>query len=377
VSTTTTPIEWTDATWSPVRGCSLVSAGCTNCYAMRQAHRFSAKGGAYEGATRLTGHGPVWNGKVWLVRDQLAAPLHWRRGRRVFVNPMSDLFHEGLQDIEIAAVFAVMAAAPQHTFQVLTKRPARMRAWMEWANARRNDRAYGGGPVHPFQVLCDAAADHYGLPITVRGLYAQRGGGPAPWPLPNVWLGTSVENQATADERIPHLLATPAAVRFLSCEPLLERVTLRLPRTWGRNSDGSWGCNTCCNGDRCDDPSHVDRSRCGVCHGSGVVASIDWVIVGGESGPGARPCDLAWLRAIVEQCAVAAVPCFVKQLGAVAAVAEDTWRAMRGPPLLSALASRRAGDGRVALALLDRKGGDPTEWPADLNVRQFPEVRRG
>lgn len=169
-------IEWTDRTWNPIRGCSLVSPGCTNCYAMRQVHRFDHPGGPYEGLTRMTEHGPVWTGKVRVVEEALAEPPSWRKPCRVFVNSMSDLFHEGVPAEFIDRVFAVMQLARRHTFQILTKQPHRM-------------------ALHR--------------------------------PPANVWLGVSVENQATADERIPLLLQTPAAVRFLSVEPLLEAVDLR------------------------------------------------------------------------------------------------------------------------------------------------------
>ena len=134
---TATSIEWTDETWNPIRGCSIVSKGCTNCYAMKQAHRFSGRGGPYEGLTTLTNGGPVWTGKVRLVPELLEAPLHWRKPRRVFVNSMSDLFHESVPDEFIDQVFAVMALASQHTFQILTKRPERMRAWCAEASAAR------------------------------------------------------------------------------------------------------------------------------------------------------------------------------------------------------------------------------------------------
>jgi protein gp37 len=251
-----TTIQWTDAVWNPVRGCTILSPGCTNCYAMRQAHRFSGQGKPYEGLTRSRAKdGPVWTGDVRLVREHLAVPLGWKNPKRIFVNSMSDLFHEGLTDDEICEVFEVMARTPQHTFQILTKRPERMPAIASRFN------------------------------------------------LPNVWLGTSVEDQVRADERIPHLLATPAAIRFLSCEPLLGPLDLR--PFLAHEPDGKW------------------------------------VIVGGESGPNARPFELDWGRSIVEQTRAAGVACFVKQLGS-----------------------------RVRMK--DRKGGDPAEWPAELRVREWP-----
>src|SRR6476620_7247058 len=131
---TNSKIEWTNATWNPIRGYSVVSPGCKNCYAMKQAHRFSGKGQAYEGLTQLTSNGPVWTGKVKFVPEHLADPLKWREPRRVFVNSMSDLFHEGMSDLDIEAIFGVMALAQQHTFQILTKRPERMLKWFNENN---------------------------------------------------------------------------------------------------------------------------------------------------------------------------------------------------------------------------------------------------
>src|SRR5690554_696205 len=191
-----TNIEWTDRTWNPTRGCSRVSAGCDNCYAIRQARRqdygprevapgvreVTATEGAYHGLTRARNGKPDWSGIVEFVPEKLEDPLRWRKPQRVFVDSMSDLFHESLPWAQIERIFEVMQEAERHTFQVLTKRPDNMRQFMErWA-------FYHEGP------------------------------------LPNVWLGVSVENQKTADERIPILLKTPAAVRFVSYEPALRPV---------------------------------------------------------------------------------------------------------------------------------------------------------
>lgn len=221
-----TKIEWATKSWNPVRGCSIVSKGCKNCYAMRQAHRFSGPGGAYEGLTKLTNGGPVWTGDIKLVPEKLQEPLRWKKPERIFVNSMSDLFHKDVPDHFIGWVFGVMAGAPQHIFQVLTKRPERMRDYCRDIET-----------------------------------------------LPNVWLGVSIENQDTADERIPLLLKTPAAVRWLSCEPLLSWI--RFSRYW--------------------------------------VKHIDWVIVGGESGPGARPMQGWWANDLRKQCQLEQIPFFMKQ----------------------------------------------------------------
>lgn len=306
-------IEWTDRTWNPVRGCSVISPGCHNCYAMKMAHRFSGPGRPYAGLTKLTERsGPQWTGKIDVVSNALREPLSWRKPSRIFVNSMSDLFHESVPDTFIADVFATMAKAPQHTFQILTKRPDRMREWVT-------------NGVGWMEMAVNWAGGASGLP-----------GRSVPWPLPNVWLGVSVENQKYADERIPHLLQTPAAIRFISAEPLLGPVDLcgiRVDAAYALTHDALRGTHNAQWG-----PQHGDEVR------------LDWVIVGGESGNGARPCHTDWIANIVEQCARAGVPCFVKQLGA------NGYQLPGGYPLK------------------DRKGGDMSEWPADLRVRQFPKA---
>ena len=262
-----TTISWTDVTWNPVRGCRRVSPGCEHCYAEQTAGRFCGPGQAYEGlATRKLKvisddeqrTVARWTGKVRFVAKHLGDPLRWRTPRRVFVNSMSDLFYEDLTNEQIAAVFGVMAAAPQHTFQVLTKRPQRMREWFAWI---------GGGEPEVDLVRLHAQ-DVVGV------LHPRLGRNAASWPLPNVWLGVSVEDQQRADERIPELLATPAAVRFLSCEPLLEEVSLL--------AVGSPG--------------------------------IDWVIAGCENSIGARPAQARWFRTLRDDCAASGVPFFLKQM---------------------------------------------------------------
>lgn len=326
-----TDIEWTRGddgtpgkTWNPTRGCTITSPGCKHCYAMRTARRFSGPGGKYEGLTTLHKKlGPIWNGNIRLVPEMLGAPLRWKKPARIFVNSMSDLFHEGLTNEEIAAIFGVMAACPQHTFQVLTKRARRMREWFAWVASFERD----GGPP-PAEVCGIEAANR----IDVHQL------APA-WPLQNVWLGVSTEDQRRADERIPELLATPAAVRFLSIEPLLGAVDL------------------------------TQRLTAAIFETEGLKASrIDWVIVGGESGNRARPADVVWIASIVDQCRDAGVACFVKQLGAKA------FDSRREVLVDASTTSMRAITGNF-LKLKHRKGGDPEEWDPDLRVRQFPEVR--
>lgn len=259
-------IEWTDATWNPIRGCSLVSGDCTNCYAMRQAHRQSGPGAAYEGLTRMTEHGPIWIGDVRLVPELLDQPLCWKRPRRIFVNSMSDLFHEQVPDQFIDKVFAVMALAGQHNFQVLTKRPERMRDYLN---------STSGGQIS----LTMDQPQWVRLPT--RKAWPRF---PEAWPLSNVWLGISCEDQKSADERIPMLLQIPAAVRWVSAEPLLGPMDLT-----------GWFYS--------DEPGGLASNK------------PQWVVVGGESGPHARPMHPDWVRSIRDQCYAAGVPFFFKQWG--------------------------------------------------------------
>lgn len=265
-----TNIEWTDRSWNPTTGCTQISPGCAHCYAKTLTERFHGKG-SFDTLT--------------LHPDRLDAPLKWKKPSRVFVNSMSDLFHEDVPDDFIAGVFQVMANTPQHTYQVLTKRPERMREYMQ------------RGPV-----TIGGAWNNQPLPAPI-------------WPLPNVWLGCTVENQRWADERIPILLDTPAAVRFISAEPLLGYVLL----------DDDWlGPECVCGAPRSHHPDggpcrHTDY--CG-CAGFNKAAEqrygsawLNWVIVGGESGPKHRPFNPDWARSIVAQCKDAGVACFVKQMG--------------------------------------------------------------
>lgn len=266
-----TSIEWTDATWNPITGCSVVSPGCTNCYAMKLAGTRLRHTPSRAGLTRETNAGPVWNGQVRLNEQWLEQPLRWRRPRRIFVCAHGDLFHESVPDEWIAAVFGVMAASPQHTFQVLTKRAARMREWFNWHKRQIRARELG---FEPWRV-CEDEAVEYVPELPAKGCRSS-------WPLRNVWLGVSVEDQRRADERIPLLLQTPAAVRWLSCEPLLG--PLNLVHLW------------------------VDPTCTSV--------DIDWVVAGGESGPDARPMHPEWPRSLRGQCVAAGVPFFFKQWGA-------------------------------------------------------------
>jgi protein gp37 len=259
-------ISWTDSTWSPVTGCDRVSEGCQHCYALTMAARLKAAGNRrYQRDGNPRTSGPGFG--VTLHEDVLEVPLHWRKPRRIFVNSMSDLFHPEVPDAFIARVFAVMTVARDHQFQILTKRPRRMQRLL-------SDSGFRG-------LVASSVDAEWNPPLWTD----PRANGA--WPLPSVWLGVSVETQKWADLRIPLLHETPAAHRFLSCEPLLGRIEL------GRHL-------------RC--PACAESGWTGRCD-----RGVEWVIVGGESGPGYRPMDLEWLRLIAVRCDQEGVPVHVKQ----------------------------------------------------------------
>lgn len=351
-----TSIEWTAGpdgspgkTWNPVRGCSRISPGCQNCYAERIAARFSDPGMAFEGYALRTPSGGRWTGKVsFLDAKKLAEPLTWKKPVRCFVNSTSDLFHEELLNEEIAAVFGVMAACPQITFQVLTKRADRMESWAAWVEQEEGARRLG--------LLIQHAQSAVSHPTLRQADTLLR----VPWPLPNVWLGVSVEDQQRADERIPHLIRTPAAIRFLSVEPLIGPVDL------DDDSQATF----------CHWAGKVVPGECE--HGLGCrprtfADAVDWVIVGGESGPGARPCDLDWIRRVHGACDEAGTHIFIKQLGARPYDSGNEMGECECPQWMESCESPTHPTG--LLHLRNRKGGDMAEWPEDLRVREFPEAR--
>jgi protein gp37 len=263
-----TGISWTDSTWNPIRGCSRVSEGCRNCYAESVAHRFSGPGQPYEGLAVLKNGHASWTGRVEFVEDHLMDPIRWKRPRRIFVNSMSDLFHENVTDEMRDKIFSVMALCPQHIFQVLTKRPERMLEYLTGEHKARNEEmttAKGecslafGRPARFFPQAFKK------LPLN-QDIFQMK------WPLPHVWQGVSVED-ARVKHRIDILREVPAVVRFLSIEPLIGDVGL------------------------------LD------------LKGISWVIVGGESGPGARPMMSQWADSIREQCEAAGVAYYFKQNG--------------------------------------------------------------
>lgn len=322
---TGTGIEWTDVTWNPVRGCRRVSPGCLHCYAELQARRMDHPGtvegngaapqrqkaaGAYYGLTVVGGDKrPRWNGLVREAPEVLEQPLRWQKHRRVFVGSMSDLFYERFDPEWVAAVLGVMVASPHLTFQVLTKRPEHMAG--AFANLTPRD--------------CVQAAKRQigGYHAKLRDLHV-----PEQWPLPNVWIGTSVEDVKRL-QRVAQLLEIPAAVHWVSAEPLLEELDLTpylTPRTGPR---------------------------------------LRWVVAGGESGRDARACEIEWLQLIVDDCAARSTPCYVKQVGSNPRV---------GHPGMSAAAKPRAGTWPLA-GIKHRRGGNPDEWPESLRVRQFPRAQ--
>jgi protein gp37 len=299
-------IEWTDETWNPVVGCTRVSAGCDLCYAVQMTKRLEAMGQEkYAGLVNIGKN--HFNGVVRTVDDALTIPLKWKKPRRVFVNSMSDLFHKDVPFEFIDKVFAVMALTPQHTYQVLTKRPERMAEYFGRTEGisfspeqeKELDRHF---PPVQAETMCDGGESTKMTEIPGwwdRLNKVKEFGVASP---PNVWLGTSVENQEAADERIPHLLRCPAAVRFLSCEPLLGPVDLKL---------GTWKlCH------RCGEVG-VDGLYCPNCnrHSTADNPELHWAICGGESGAKARPMHPDWARSLRDQCQAAGVPFFFKQWG--------------------------------------------------------------
>lgn len=277
---TNTKIEWATKTWGPILGCDKVSAGCKNCYAIRTAHRLGGNPNAkikaaYAGLTKVTPGGALnWTGLVRCLPERLEDPLRWRKPERIFVNSQSDLFHEDVPFDFIDRVFAVMALCPRHTFQILTKRPARMREYL--SDLLLEER------------VIEVAWQMWIQSGKIGGWCVSRGA----WPLPNVWLGVSVEDQETANERVPLLLQVPAAVRFLSCEPLLGPIEL-----WGLQCgelfdvEGAPYYNALRGFSFWGDGDNGHRGP-----------QIHWLIVGGESGPLARPMHPDWARSLRDQC---------------------------------------------------------------------------
>lgn len=311
-----TKIEWTDRTWNVVLGCDRVSPGCDGCYAIPQANMRAANphpkiAAAFAGLTERTSGRLDWTGKVNQLSERLAQPLGWKKPQRVFVNSLSDLFHDKIDAAFIAGVFAVMAATPQHTYQILTKRHGRMRSLLN-------------------SVEFDLAVAEAWTRLGTTAGSLDGGDSTPPYPLPNVWLGVSVEDQQRADIRIPALLDTPAAVRWVSAEPLLGPVDLDQPRCDAHDrreivtdSEGREWCEPCAADGFSGELSFghwLDPLNGG----------INWIVAGGESGPGARPMHPDWARSLRDQCKAADVPFLFKQWGAYRWIASDRWDAETG-----------------------------------------------
>jgi protein gp37 len=294
-----TRIESSDASWNPTYGCSVVSQGCRNCYARRIAAHSAKPGQIYYGIAKYSALGPRWTGKLVHATAKTREPLMWKERRMIAVDTMSDLFHPRIADAWRDEAYGVMALCPQHIFQVLTKRPQIMERYF-------------------------AAPDVWArIEAEARRIYAEwKKGKPYPseghleGPLPNVWHGVSVESQSAATRRVPVLLRVPSYRHYVAAEPLLGPLNLT-----------HW-----------------------------LKAGIGWVLVSGEGGPDARPCDVEWIRALVEQARDAGVPIFVKQLGSA-----TNFR--------SALHTLRA-----PLDTRTPRGSEIDEWPEALRVRQIPEA---
>jgi len=294
----TTKIEWTDETFNPIRArnratgkvgwhCEHVTPGCEHCYSETMNRQLGT------GLPFKLGHRE--DIELFLDEKTLMRPLRWKRPRKIFVCSMTDLFADFVPDDWIDKIFAVMALCPQHSFQVLTKRPERMRQYMTEDGIGR----VGYAESLAKRMLRERSGrdDPVLIGKTLR------------WPLSNVWLGASIEDQKRADERIPHLLNTPAAVRFLSCEPLLGPIDL--DHLWTPTHRFSALIGQTC--------ERVPAGTLGSKNGLRVIdpfgPRLDWIIVGGESGPRARPMHPDWARSIRDQCQAAGVAFFFKQWG--------------------------------------------------------------
>lgn len=311
--TTRSKISWlarpgtVPRTWNPVRGCTLHGPDCLHCYAMRQAHRFNFPGGPYEGLTKMTDAGPVWTGEIRLIPEAIDAPRRWTEPSTCFVDSMADLFHRDVPFPFIDGVYETIRECPQHLFIVLTKRIDRARQYYETHSSRCSS---GQAPASA---------------------------------LPNLWLGLSAGNQTDLDRGIYNLLATPAAVHVLSLEPLCEMLDLSHYLT------GVCQCHGAIDRDLSLHDCPYYKSR------------VDWIIVGGESGPSARACDIEWIRYVVKQAGGAGIRTFVKQMGA------DPVYVKRGIWDGNPYAAQRG------LRLRDQKGEDPSEWPEQF-PREWPEA---
>lgn len=316
-----TKIAWADATLNPAYGCSRVSPACEHCYAEAQAHRLGD-------LTAGTVKGGRWTGKVNLFPDRMRQAFAWRKPRRIFVGSMTDLFHENVPDAFLHKVFAYMALSTQHLFMVLTKRAERMMKYMT--------KAYMPGAVGDAIVRI---GEEMGSP-----LYPPKGG--LPWPLPNVGLGVTIEDQDAADKRTPLLVETPAAWRFVSIEPILGMIDL-----------SPWLSPPECSG-----VSHMGMDE--TISGDPL---LDWVLSGAESGPNARPWSPAWARSLRDQCAYADVAFMWKQNG--------EWAPY--DPNAGFIPTKKNGYPWGTIGMDGTFTPQATAWNGDAGVSEFGMVRVG
>lgn len=345
-----TGIAWTDWTLNAVLGCRHASPGCLNCYAERLAATRLKHTKRYKGLAVITDHGrPQWTGEARLIPEAMAEPISTLKHHRIFWTAMGDPFYEGFSDDEVLAQYGAMILAPHHTFQALTKRSER---------ASKLLRRVGDGTDNPIRRCIDAllrvlpsftfptAKQTRKIEDAVRALGHDVDNRALSWPPKNIWLGASIERQAEAEERLPHLLDTPAHLRFVSLEPHLEEVDLR---PWLARSIPVTNPHD----DSPDGARLNGMERIGDCWER--YASISWVIDGGESGPKARPFNLAWARKIALQCEISHTAFFFKQLGS------------------NPVQPIPGNSSATECVVIDGKHHDIESFPEDLRIQQFPE----
>ncbi len=361
-------IDWTDASWNFARGCTRVSPGCEHCYAEAMAHRFPWG----KGLTVLRQARPGWSGEVQLVPHKLTEPLRWRKPRRIFPCSGSDLFHPKIPFEYIAAAYAVMVTARQHTYQVLTKRPERMLEFYQWVDAQATQHG------DHLDTLEDA---RYAF---LRSCFVEKSDPevelrthePPSWD--HIWAGTSAEDQKRLDERMVFLRQIPAKVRWLSVEPMLGPVDLteyihpsHMTRCLVHHNRTEHPCGSG------PDPLSADCDVCGI-EWHDDRPDVQWIVVGGESGRGARPCAYEWIERVAQQCCEAKVPVFVKQLGALIVSEHRAAETVEEANACRKAAGHSLRDDRWLwfAGLRDAKGSDPSEWPDDrLKIRLYPGDR--
>jgi len=418
-----TTIEWAQnvdgtqgETWNPIRArniatgkvgtfCTKVSSGCTHCYAETHNLRMLPHGSAgLEYSAQNEKHA-----EIFIDPKTLAAPLRKKKPTTYFVCSMTDIFHR-LHSFEIiAALWGVMATCPRHRFIVLTKRPERAREWFgaQFGLESCEETVARAAEFHGGVIWDSRGNDRWAYPANAGDVSNRRAW---TWPLPNVILGTSIEDQETADRRRPHLMACPAACRMLSIEPLLAPIDLHFPPVLRRIKPPGFAEKS---------PAQQEEIITQTARTELIARGMaeDWIVCGGESGHGARPCDIGWLRSIRDQCRAAGIACFVKQLGAmptdsdalkwmhhafgeqrayfggaegahVATACTDGSWITAGASGWGSQDGERGREGSLAEAreaaarsvvrtgpwwkLRDRKGGDPSAWPEDLRVREMP-----